>query len=287
MVKISKTVLALGALGVLLLLGRSRLAGAVDTITGGNGQEQIPVPPPPPPPTTPPGHTDPQLPPSNTPQPPPPDLGAGLTNFFNQFASFFQNLVPGQGSPTAETITQEQTQVLAEQTKGLRVSATTEEAALEALRKELTPPKRTAQAFAPVDRVTSFLPTGQQFGFGGTFQGGIVTENPIDTLSEIISNFPQLSASQAADLLAQIRVRDKPLFPSEVKAGLVDPDIRNIVAAGGDIVRGTQVQITPSQQQTMSIRESEAKRAACLTCEMFGLNCPICSGQMAAITVGI
>lgn len=71
--------------------------------------------------------------------------------------------------------------------------------------------------------VVSLLPTEQVFTGGGvSFEGGTIRENPIDTLSEVLATFPQLSASQAADFLSQF----SGILPSEL--GGIDPDIRNI-----------------------------------------------------------
>jgi len=74
-----------------------------------------------------------------------------------------------------------------------------------------------------VATVESFLPTDQTFEVFGTTTGGFIFENPIDTLSEVLKEFPQLSASQAADFLEET---GGTLLPSEVE--FFDADIRNI-----------------------------------------------------------
>jgi len=125
--------------------------------------------------------------------------------------------------------------------------------------------------------VISELPTEQEFGFGGEgFVGGTVRENPIDTLSEVLKFFPELTASQAADFLAETGGQ---ILPSEVE--LVDPDIKNIIAAGGDIPVGEQIQVDTSPQDRLSALEEEAARAAQTSCELFGLNCDLVDSQMA------
>lgn len=98
-------------------------------------------------------------------------------------------------------------------------------------------------------------------------------ENPIDTLSEVLKFFPELSASQAADFLASAGGE---ILPSQIE--LIDPDIRNIVAGfeGGGL---ESVSSTPLE--TLSIRESENIRAAKFTCEQFGLNCELAASMMA------
>lgn len=129
----------------------------------------------------------------------------------------------------------------------------------------------------PVAPVISELPTEQVFLGGGTgFIGGTIRENPIDTLSEVLNFFPELTASQAADFLAETEGK---ILPSQVE--LVDPDIRNIVAAGGDIPFGTQIEVSQAPQDILSIRESENIKAAEFTCREFGLNCDLVDGMMA------
>lgn len=116
--------------------------------------------------------------------------------------------------------------------------------------------------------VVSLLPTEQQFIGGGTFIGGTIRENPIDTLSEVLSAFPQLTASQASDFLSEF----SGILPSELQ--LIDPDIKNIVAAiGGESV---QVGIVG-----VSDLEAEAQKAAIFTCKEFGLNCELVDSMMA------
>jgi len=114
--------------------------------------------------------------------------------------------------------------------------------------------------------VISLLPTEQEFGFGGIgFEGGFVFENPIDTLREVIDRFPQLSASQAADFLAEF----SGILPSQLSG--IDPDVKNITAfIGGENVEVENVGVG-------DLREQE-RIAACTSCQLFGLNCEICGG---------
>jgi len=112
--------------------------------------------------------------------------------------------------------------------------------------------------------VVSLLPGDQVFGGGGvSFEGGFIFENPIDTLTEVLAAFPQLTASQAADFLAQF----SGILPSEL--AFIDPDIRNIVAN----IEGENIQVPTT---TPSLLETEAIRAACTSCELFNLNCEQC-----------
>lgn len=127
----------------------------------------------------------------------------------------------------------------------------------------------------------SLLPTDQQFQTfsveGSNIVGGTVFENPVDTLSEILKFFPDLSASQAADLLNQFETEfDRPVFPSDIQNGLIDPDVKNIVAAGGDFSSNGGEQI--DTVTTFSELQSEEQKAACITCDLYGLNCDICKG---------
>jgi len=105
----------------------------------------------------------------------------------------------------------------------------------------------------------------QEFiGGGPSFIGGIIRENPIDTLSEVINLFPGITASQASDFL---RETGGSVLPSEID--LIDQNIKNIVAS----IAGENVQVGTT---SISDLESEANRAACISCQMFGLNCDIC-----------
>lgn len=124
--------------------------------------------------------------------------------------------------------------------------------------------------------VVSLLPTEQQFQVfaaeGSPATQFTIQENPIDTLSEVLTAFPQLTASQASDFLSEF----SGILPSEL--ALVDPDIKNIVAAGGDIPIGEQIQV-----ETVGISDlkSEELKAAEFTCKEFGLNCDIVDASMA------
>ena len=130
-----------------------------------------------------------------------------------------------------------------------------------------------------IPQVISKLPTEQVFRGGGiSFIGGTIRENPIDTLSEVIQNFPELSASQAADFLRETQGR---ILPSQVQAGLIDPDIKNIVAGFVGGGRGQAFPVSSTPLETLSIKKSEAQEAAEFTCKQFGLNCELVDSMMA------
>jgi len=137
--------------------------------------------------------------------------------------------------------------------------------------------KQIEQQLISPQEIISEIPTEQPFvGGGPSFVGGIIRENPIDTLSEVIKFFPELSASQARDFLESTGGQ---ILPSQVE--LIDPDIRNIVAVGGDIPIGEQIQVDIAPLETLSIREQENIKAAEFTCREFGLNCELVDGMMA------
>jgi len=110
------------------------------------------------------------------------------------------------------------------------------------------------------------VPIEDPFGLGGGpgFEGGmtIFGGGIVDTLSEVLALFPSLTASQAADALAE--------FPGLTQAEFaqIDADIINI--SSGETPPGG----------TMATLESEAQRAACTSCQLFGLNCPLCQGTL-------
>jgi len=101
------------------------------------------------------------------------------------------------------------------------------------------------------------LPTGFEGG-GISFEGGTIFETPdcFLSLSQIIDKYG-VTASQAADIKAQScseNITDEPTdFP-----------------VGFDF--GTNL-----GQPTL---ESEEQIAACTSCQLFGLNCPICAGTI-------
>ena len=70
--------------------------------------------------------------------------------------------------------------------------------------------------------------------FGG-FSGGKISPNPVDTLSEVLSIFPNLSASKASDILRDIK-RQNPLglAPETVKILYPNGIFRNITQAPND-----------------------------------------------------
>ena len=115
----------------------------------------------------------------------------------------------------------------------------------------------------PTPTVISQLPDSQVFvGAGPSFIGGVVRENPIDTLSEVLAAFPQLTASQAADFLSEF----SGILPSQV--GLIDPDIRNITAnIEGVNIPVPTIGISDLRQQEIA--------AAKISCSLFGLNCEL------------
>jgi len=90
-----------------------------------------------------------------------------------------------------------------------------------------------AQEFA-ISKGGFNVPESNPFGIGGggSFIGGTTTfgdsSNIVDTLSEVLNIFPNLTASQAADALAQ----NVGLTANEFAQ--VDPDIINISSAGFD-----------------------------------------------------
>jgi len=110
------------------------------------------------------------------------------------------------------------------------------------------------------------LPPGFEPG-GPSFEGGTIfetTDESCTTLSCVIDRNPGFSASQAANRLA------------EILGTFGDFDFGTSTGSGfgpGDDPTGPLV----TGGATL---ESEAKRAACVTCELFGLNCPICSGTI-------
>jgi len=92
------------------------------------------------------------------------------------------------------------------------------------------------------------LGTEQVFTGGGVgFQGGFVGETPITTLFQVLDIFPQLTASQAADFLAEF----EGISPSE--AALKDPDIKNI---SGD--PSQPIIINPASQESLTGLSPEA-----------------------------
>lgn len=139
----------------------------------------------------------------------------------------------------------------------------------------------TPEIIPTVPTITSdiqvLLPDEQIFvGGGPSFIGATIRENPIDTLQEAIAL--GLTASQAADFLA---ATGGVITPSQIEQGIIDPDIRNIVAGfiGEGEVQAFPVSSTPLE--TLSIKESEAQRSAEFTCKTFGLNCELVDSMMA------
>lgn len=104
------------------------------------------------------------------------------------------------------------------------------------------------------------LPPGFEGG-GPSFEGGTIFERDpcFMTLNEIIEAGLATSASGAANVRAIACSENVTQEPSDFPPGF-------------DF--GTNV---PG-----ATTESEAQRAACTSCELFGLNCPICRGEVGA-----
>jgi len=106
------------------------------------------------------------------------------------------------------------------------------------------------------------LPAGF-VGAGISFEGGTIFETPTEflSLSQIIDKF-NVSASKAADILARAKDDFGDFdFGTSTGSGLIPPFDQPIITGGATL-------------------ESEEKRAACVSCELFGLNCPICAGTI-------
>jgi len=127
-----------------------------------------------------------------------------------------------------------------------------------------TPPIVEQESFIAPFQPPITLPEGF-VGGGQSFIGGAIFETPTQflTLSQIIEKF-NVSASQAADILAQ------------AKDDFGDFDFGTNTGSG---IFGT-----PTGQENIvtggATLESEAQRAACVSCQLFGLNCPLCSGTI-------
>lgn len=80
------------------------------------------------------------------------------------------------------------------------------------------------RTFTDGDKIITSIANEQNLGGGVSFQGGITTlgDNTVDTLSEVLSIFPGLTASQARDALME----NPNLSPGEF--ALINPDVRNI-----------------------------------------------------------
>jgi len=115
------------------------------------------------------------------------------------------------------------------------------------------------------------LPAGF-VGAGPSFEGGTIFERDpcFMTLNEIIEAGLASSASEAANVKAiacSANVTEEPTdFPTEFEFG---------TSTGMGLLPG-ETQIVTGE----ATLESEAKRAACVSCELFGLNCPICAGTI-------
>jgi len=105
-------------------------------------------------------------------------------------------------------------------------------------------------------------------GAGPSFEGGTIFETPIEnlSLSQIIDQF-DVTASQAADIRARAQ-DDFGSFDFGTNTGSGfgpgdDPLTDPLVTGGATL-------------------GSEEQRAACVSCELYGLNCPICRGEAFA-----
>ena len=112
------------------------------------------------------------------------------------------------------------------------------------------------------------LPPGFEGG-GPSFEGGTIfetTDESCTTLSCVIDRNPGFSASQAANRLAEILGTFGDFdFGTNTGSGFGPGDD----PTGPLVIGGATL-------------ESEAQRAACTSCELFGLNCPICRGEIGA-----
>jgi len=120
------------------------------------------------------------------------------------------------------------------------------------------PPPSEAPFVPPVTLPPGFV------GSGPSFEGGSITEIPLCNMSvgQIAAKFG-ISASAAADMKFIECEESNFDFGTNTGSGFGPGDIQT-----GPIVTGG------------ATLESEEKRAACLTCELFGLNCGICSGSI-------
>jgi len=122
-------------------------------------------------------------------------------------------------------------------------------------------------SFIPAPEPAPLIPLPPGFTGGGpSFQGGSINETPItcnSTLGFIIDKLG-VTASQAADIRAQA-CNDFEGFDFGTNTGSGfgpgDDPLGPIITGGATL-------------------ESEEKKAACITCEMFGLNCAICQGSI-------
>jgi len=169
---------------------------------------------------------------------------------------------------------------VSEDISGAEFAAVTNEAEFRRRQEEAAAATQIPEVITPTPSVISELPSEQQFqafaAEGSQAAEFTIRENPIDTLSEAIAL--GLTASQAADFLA---ATGGVITPSQIESGIIDPDIRNIVAGfiGGGI--GQTVPVSSTPLETLSIREQENIKAAQFTCERFGLNCELADSMMA------
>jgi len=118
------------------------------------------------------------------------------------------------------------------------------------------------------------LPPGFEGG-GPSFEGGFIfeTNDCFLSLSQLIDKYG-VTASQAADIKAQACTAEPGEQPTDIPEEF---DFGTSTGAGG----------TPTTEESGIVTggatlESEAQRAACTSCDLFGLNCPICRGEIGA-----
>jgi len=121
------------------------------------------------------------------------------------------------------------------------------------------PPEPPEPTFEP----PVILPPGFEGG-GPSFEGGTIFETDIcnKSIGQIASEFG-ISASAAVDMKFQACETSDFDFGTNTGSGFGPGDDQT----GGIVTGGATL-------------ESEEQKAACVTCEMFGLNCPLCAGTI-------
>jgi len=114
------------------------------------------------------------------------------------------------------------------------------------------------------------LPPGFTGG-GPSFEGGSIfeTNDCFLSLSQLIDKYG-VSASQAANIKAIACTAEPGEQPTDIPEEF-------------DFGTSTGSGLLPGEEQIVTggaTLESEAKRGACLSCELFGLNCGICRGEI-------
>jgi len=111
-------------------------------------------------------------------------------------------------------------------------------------------------------------------GGGPSFEGGIIfeTNDCFLSLNQLINKYG-ISASQAADIKAQACTAEPGFQPTDIPEEF-DPGTSTGSGIFGPPTGEEQIVIGGATL------ESEEKKAACTSCELFGLNCPICMGAV-------